>query len=107
MLGRLRMSVDECIEAYTELADKVFTKKALPIDWGNSFWRLPWNYRLQGRFDTDALKEATIDIVQEALNKENEGLNPDQVAAKPLRHKSGAEALLRDEGSASCKVFVT
>lgn len=27
MLGRLQMTVDECIEAYTSLSDKVFEKK--------------------------------------------------------------------------------
>ncbi|KAK4032049.1 FabD/lysophospholipase-like protein [Parachaetomium inaequale] len=28
MLGRLRMTVDECIDAYTSLSDKVFEKKS-------------------------------------------------------------------------------
>ena len=28
MLGRLRVTVDECIDAYTELSDRVFEKKS-------------------------------------------------------------------------------
>lgn len=106
MLGRLRMSVDECIIAYTELADIVFTKKSLPIDWWSSFFRLPANYRLQGRFDTEALKNAIIKITQQALDKENreKGLTPEQIAALPDRKRNGGEALLRDDDIDACKV---
>src|SRR5690242_7546111 len=49
MLGRLRMSVDECMDAYASLSKEVFEKKG---------HRLRMNGKFQGRFDTAALEEA-------------------------------------------------
>src|SRR5690349_751061 len=46
MLGRLRMSIDDCIEAYSELSEKVFRKKHT---------RIKLSGAIQGRFDTAAL----------------------------------------------------
>ncbi|KAH6985445.1 hypothetical protein EDB80DRAFT_732628, partial [Ilyonectria destructans] len=54
MLGRLRMTVDECITAYTSLSDKVFEKKS---------YRVKINGQLQGRFDTVALEQAVKQIL--------------------------------------------
>src|SRR5205814_1267914 len=62
MLGRLRMTVDECIEAYTSLSDRVFEKKA---------HRVTIRGNLQGRFDTTALEDAIKQILKER------GLNED------------------------------
>ncbi|KAL1892639.1 hypothetical protein Sste5346_006924 [Sporothrix stenoceras] len=76
MLGRLQMTVDECIEAYTSLSDKVFEKKS---------HRVKINGKLQGRFDTAELEE-TIKRILRARN-----LHEDE--------------LLKDIG-APCKVFV-
>lgn len=58
MLGRLEMSVDECIAAYTGLFATIFEKKAscLPVNfWGN----------IQGRFDSKKLEESIKKVVQE------------------------------------------
>ncbi|KAK5653385.1 hypothetical protein OQA88_8870 [Cercophora sp. LCS_1] len=76
MLGRLRMTVDECIDAYTTLSDKVFEKKSHRVTIGG---------KLQGRFDGAELERAVKTIVV------NRGL--------------GADALLKDLDS-SCRVFV-
>lgn len=76
MLGRLQMTVDECIEAYTCLSDKVFEKKS---------HRVKINGRLQGRFDAAALEDAIKRIVRAR------GLNVNE--------------LLKDTG-AYCKVCV-
>ncbi|KXX75712.1 Kinesin light chain [Madurella mycetomatis] len=76
MLGRLRMTVDECIDAYTSLSDKVFEKKS---------HRINIKGKLQGRFDTDELEQAVKQIL----------------AARGL----GEDALLKDSDF-SCKVFV-
>ncbi|KAL1893605.1 hypothetical protein Sste5346_006436 [Sporothrix stenoceras] len=76
MLGRLRMTVDECIEAYTSLSDKVFEKKS---------HRVKINGKLQGRFDAAKLE----DTIKEILRARN--LDEDE--------------LLKDV-AASCKVFV-
>lgn len=75
MLGRLRMAVQECIEAYTALSHKVFEKQG---------HRLAINGKLQGRFDETALE---------------------QVVKCLLRQRGlGENALLQDSPDATCKV---
>jgi hypothetical protein len=62
MLGRLKMSIEDCITAYLSLADDVFEKQRhqLTILGG-----------IQGRFDTKALEEAVQRILQQqGLDKE-------------------------------------
>jgi predicted acylesterase/phospholipase RssA len=76
MLGRLRMTIDECIDAYTTLSDRVFEKKS---------HRVTIRGKLQGRFDGAELERAVKTIVV------NRGL--------------GEDALLKDPDS-PCKVFV-
>ena len=104
MLGRLRMNVDEAIAAYAELADKVFMKKALPINFGSSFWRMPWNYRVQGRFDSEALKQAIIQFVEKAEEEQNEFMTEEAIEARNKIHGHGADTLLKDDSENSCKV---
>ncbi|KAH7119384.1 hypothetical protein B0J13DRAFT_532484 [Dactylonectria estremocensis] len=77
MLGRLRMTVDECITAYTSLSDKVFEKKS---------YRVKINGQLQGRFDTVALEQAVKQILVDNGHSE--------------------DALLKDPSKTACKVFV-
>lgn len=77
MLGRLQMTVDECIEAYTSLSDRVFEKKA---------HRVKLNGRLQGRFDAAELERAVKQILV--------GRGFDQ------------DMLLKDSSGAPCKVYV-
>ncbi|SPQ22632.1 1f99ae8a-4da0-4fc0-93be-a6c3ebe73771 [Thermothielavioides terrestris] len=76
MLGRLRMTVDECIDAYTTLSDRIFKKKN---------HRVTITGKLQGRFDGAELERAVKAILV------NRGL--------------GEDALLKDPDS-PCKVFV-
>ncbi|KAB5536133.1 acyl transferase/acyl hydrolase/lysophospholipase, partial [Coniochaeta sp. 2T2.1] len=54
MLGRLRMTVDECIDAYTTLSDKVFEKKS---------HRVNLKGKLQVRFDSAELDRVMKDII--------------------------------------------
>lgn len=54
MLGRLQMTVDECIDAYTTLSDRVFKKTS---------HRVTINGKLQGRFDGDELERAVREIL--------------------------------------------
>ncbi|KAI9847126.1 MAG: hypothetical protein M1838_001009 [Thelocarpon superellum] len=49
MLGRLRMTVDDCIRSYSTLAEEVFQQK---------YHRVGWKSNLQGRFDS-----ARLDLV--------------------------------------------
>jgi patatin-like phospholipase/acyl hydrolase len=77
MLGRLRMTVDDCIDAYTSLSDKVFEKKS---------HRVTVKGKLQGRFDMVEL-EGTVKqiLVDRSFDK---------------------DALLKDSPDAPCKVYV-
>jgi predicted acylesterase/phospholipase RssA len=77
MLGRLRMTVDECIVAYTSLSNKVFEKKR---------HRSKINGQLQGRFDAAALEQAVKQILVDNGHDE--------------------EALLKDSSDGACKVYV-
>ena len=56
MLGRLGMTVDECIDAYVSMMDAVFKKKKHRIK----------NFRgeFQARFDTAALESAMKKIIK-------------------------------------------
>jgi predicted metal-dependent RNase len=54
MLGRLRMSIDECIDAYLSLSDRIFQKKR---------HRVTIKGNIQGRFDSEELARAIKEIV--------------------------------------------
>ncbi|RYP46519.1 hypothetical protein DL768_007291 [Monosporascus sp. mg162] len=77
MLGRLKMSIGECIDAYLQLSDRIFQKKR---------HRATVKGKIQGRFDSDELERAVKEVIKE------QGLQED--------------ALLKDTPDASCKVFV-
>jgi len=75
MLGRLRMSIDESIDAYLSLSDRIFQKKR---------HRVTVKGNIQGRFDSEELARAVKEIVKK------QGLQED--------------ALLKDVPEAACKV---
>ena len=77
MLGRLKMSVDACMDAYVSMADRIFAKKR---------HRLTLLGQVQGRFDSEELEKCVKEVL--------------------LRLGMGPDALLRDDSSAKCKVFV-
>jgi len=77
VLGRLKMSIEQCIDAYTSLSDKVFEKQR---------HRVTVKGKVQGRFDTVALERA----VKQMLVKQGLGEN----------------ALLKDSSDEACKVCV-
>jgi hypothetical protein len=77
MLGRLKMSIDECISAYLRLSERVFQKKR---------HRVSIKGQIQGRFDSDELERAAKEIITK------QGLQED--------------ALLKDKPDAACKVEV-
>ncbi|KAM3080720.1 hypothetical protein ACMFMG_005653 [Clarireedia jacksonii] len=59
MLGRLEMSVDECIEAFTSMMDIVFVRShRLPFRWTNG--------KVQARYDTRALERCIANVIQRA-----------------------------------------
>lgn len=75
MLGRLRMSVGDCIAAYLSLSDRVFRKTR---------HRVTVKGQVQGRFDAEELVRAVKELVRQ------QGLQDD--------------ALLKDTPEAGCKV---
>lgn len=94
MLGRLGMGIRECREAYRELAGHVFQLKnarATPS------LRAPWNWQLNGRFDSDALSAAIKRVVLNKLRQspENESASDEEL-----------ENSLLKEDNPSCKVYV-
>jgi hypothetical protein len=50
MLGRLRMTVDECIDAYVSMSDKIFQNKR--------------RYTLKERFDSKVLELVIQDVIK-------------------------------------------
>ncbi|KAI1622064.1 hypothetical protein EDD37DRAFT_684068 [Exophiala viscosa] len=77
MLGRLEMTIDECIEAYTSLADKVFQKKAP---------RMKITGKIRGQFDSKKLEDAIREVVEKWTTQK--------------------DTLLKSEADTACKVFV-
>jgi hypothetical protein len=75
MLGRLKMTVADCITAYLSLSDRVFRQKR---------HRMTVKGRVQGRFDAEELARAVKEVVKQ------QGLPED--------------ALLKDAPDAECKV---
>ncbi|KAF2840294.1 FabD/lysophospholipase-like protein [Patellaria atrata CBS 101060] len=82
MLGRLKMTVEECREAYRELADEVFQPMNHLIA---PAWTPFWRWRFNARFDTEALERSIKKIIFEQLKKDT----------------------LFQEDNPTCKVFVT
>jgi patatin-like phospholipase/acyl hydrolase len=77
MLGCLQMTVDDCIDAYTLLSDKVFEKKS---------YRVTVKGKLQGKFDTAELEQAVKQIL--------------------VDYSFDKDILLKDSPDIYCKVYV-
>jgi patatin-like phospholipase/acyl hydrolase len=94
MLGRLRMTIKECRDAYMSLSKEAFQAKNLIIRPG---WSWPWRARLQARFDTAALERGIRELIVTALRNDpnNESKSDEELAG----------TLLKDVDS-KCKVYV-
>jgi hypothetical protein len=66
MLGRLEMGVDECIDTYTRMFERVFSKKGLPVTILG---------KVRGRFDSIVLEECIVSILKERGLSRDELLN--------------------------------
>lgn len=78
LLGRLRLTVDECISVYSELSPKIFTHLHHRINLTNG--------ETQGRFDHQALE--------------------DGVKSTLAQYHKDPDALLKESESISCKTLV-
>ena len=75
MLGRLKMGIDDCINAYLSLSDRIFQKKRHHVTIKGN---------IQGRFDSHELSRAVKEVV----------------TAQELQE----DALLKDVSDDACKV---
>lgn len=57
MLGRLEMDVDECINAYTDFMEDIFSKPLHKVKVGA-------NGKIQARFDSEAMKQAIEKVIR-------------------------------------------
>ena len=83
MLGRLEMSVEECIDAYTKLMKQIFEKK------DNRLYMGVFG-RVKPRFSSKALEAAIVQVLNDR------GISKDEKLEVP--HSVGSQA------SAKCKV---
>ena len=77
MLGRLKLSISECIDAYLAISDRVFPKKR---------HRVTIKGRIQGRFDSQELEQAIKEV--------------------SVKQEAYGDALLKDVSEGACKVWV-
>ncbi|RDL31460.1 Uncharacterized protein BP5553_09669 [Venustampulla echinocandica] len=77
MLGRLKMSIDDCINAYLLLSDRIFHKKR---------HRFTVKGNIQGRFDSEELSQAVKEVV--------------------IAQQLDEDTLLKDVSEDACKVFM-
>ena len=60
------MDVQACIDAYSELSRRIFSKKGLPVDWRG---------RVNGRYKASELVDAVKKIVKDSGSPEDAPLN--------------------------------
>lgn len=99
MLGRLQMTVDECISAYLTLCDEVFTPQ-------RSRWNVAGKasdaWSLQGRFDSEALEAGVQRITAAQIWRRMRNVTSDPEQPPPDRTEELASVALFDEET-SCK----
>jgi hypothetical protein len=61
MLGRLGMTVDECINAYVGLSERVFRRNRRGIT---------FTFQTQGKFDSGELENAIREIIRDSGSEE-------------------------------------
>ena len=74
LLGRLQMSVDDCIKVYADMSDKIFTKQKHRINIRGT---------IQARFDTAALEAA----IKEAVRRQNVSVDEKLFSRDPAQCK--------------------
>ncbi|KAF3267631.1 hypothetical protein TWF128_009151 [Orbilia oligospora] len=101
MLGRLRMSIDECIADWVELSKKIFQPKHRKFN----LLRVVDFLKANGRFDAEILEAGIKEIIKKRLSRR-------YGAAEEEGGEEGTEALEetllldQDQDDDECKVFV-
>jgi hypothetical protein len=68
MLGRLEMNVDQCIAAYSELAEAVFSEKLSSVPFG-------MRGQIKARFSSAKLEQAIRKVIVDSGRSESELLD--------------------------------
>jgi len=68
MLGRLELTVDECIEQYLVTAAKAFERRRSKVD---LISRAKDKWKVEGAYSTDGLENAMKTLVREKLGDED------------------------------------
>lgn len=76
MLGRLQMTVDECIDAYREMSPKIFTKVN---------HRLNLRGKVQGRFDHTAIEESVKRMLRQRYLPDDELFYQSRMSASSVK----------------------
>lgn len=94
MLGRLRMTIDECRQAYLGLAAEAFELNNHKV---KPKWGAPWKWELNARFNTEALERGIKRIIVTALKRDPEN---------ELLSSSELENTLLKDTQSNCKMQV-
>jgi hypothetical protein len=99
MLGRLRMSAEECIDSYAALSRHVFHKK--------HHLSLKINGQLKDRFDASVLEDAIKDIVSSRDVQLDEPQSTESSHLDAMTAARGnPDLLMKDDATGpSCKVY--
>ena len=76
MLGRLEMSVESCIAAYTNLMESVFGGRSSPVD---------WSLNVKGRYSSQALETAIKSLIPEHEGPDTALLNDERSERRACR----------------------
>lgn len=98
MLGRLRMSLDDCELAYLQLSESIFTPKRKGM---NLFDRAKDKWKANGKFDHKGLESAIIDII--VASKQGKRLIS-KAEERELQDEAKTTLLRDDDVSSTCKV---
>lgn len=93
LLGRLRLSVDECLDIYSELSEQVFATQRF----GNG------RGIIRSRYDHTILER----VIKEKLVQVQDEKDTVVVGAKPACMSQGANEMMKDNHSDICRTFVT
>lgn len=99
MLGRLRMSVDECEEAYLRLSRNIFTPRRKGH---NIFGRASDFLQANGKFNTEELEATIKEIVRSRTNREDTPLHEDSVSPCKVSDNPPACAVIISLHNTAC-----
>ncbi|KAF3214016.1 hypothetical protein TWF106_009370 [Orbilia oligospora] len=104
MLGRLRMSIDECIADWVELSKKIFQPKHRKFN----LLRVVDFLKANGRFDAEILEAGIKEIIKKRLSRRYGAAEGEEEEEGEEGTEALEETLLwdQDQDDDGCKVFV-